>query len=380
MNSFDRSPHPPVSHTRPMAHRRAVGRNRRCRSLRFGFFLVLTAVAVALVCFFLLTESLSARKQESDPEIPSPSSSSAIPDTTAAPDTEESSDTATDAAEPESTAVYLPDLARTHTTASLENLRSQAGVLISMQDYTILAEKNSTDRIYPASITKVMTLIVACEQLEDLDAAFTFTSALIDPVYLAGASLAGFQPNETVPVRDILYGMILPSGGEAAVALAVCTAGSESAFAELMNRKAEELHLSDTHFVNSTGLHDEQHYSTCEDLAKILAYAMQQEKCREVLSTYQYTTTPTEAHPEGISLTSTMFSRMYGDEAEGISILAGKTGYTPEAHQCLASYAERNSDGAAFVFVSVGGENRYDPIYDAIDVYATYAQAHEFPT
>lgn len=356
-----------------MRRTRADMRRRRARKRRrlFLTLTILPALAILALIFHFLPDS-SHTNPDTEPETTAEVTTPDVSSDFTEPETE--SDTETLPAETTAPPT-VPALAYTHTTLPLNDIRSQAGVLISLQDYTILAQKDSLKRIFPASITKVMTLIVACEHTESLEETFTLTSSLIDPVYLAGASLAGFQPNETVPIRDLLYGMILPSGGEAAVALAVYTAGSEEAFAELMNQKADELNLYDTHFVNCTGLHDEQHYSTCEDLARILAYAMQIDICREVLSTYQYTTTPTDAHPDGIQLTSTMFSRMYGDEAEGFTILAGKTGYTLEAHQCLSSYAVRNADGASFIFVSVGGENRYDPIYDAIDVYSSCTQS-----
>ena len=97
---------------------------------------------------------------------------------------------------------------------------------------------------------------------------------------------------------------------------------------ELMNKKSEDMGLHHTHFMNASGLHHDEHYSTCREMAEILRYAMENEIMREVLTTYQYTTSATPEHPEGIELTSTMFSRMYGDEPENAFIIAGKTGYT----------------------------------------------------
>jgi D-alanyl-D-alanine carboxypeptidase (penicillin-binding protein 5/6) len=107
-------------------------------------------------------------------------------------------------------------------------------------------------------------------------------------------------------------------------------------------------------------------------MAMILAYAMQYPLCREILSAYQYTTTPTEKHPEGVLLTSTMFSRVYGDEPEGATIVAGKTGYTHQAHHCLASYGQRDRDGAGFILVTVDASGKFEPIFDAIHVYSEY--------
>lgn len=253
-----------------------------------------------------------------------------------------------------------------------EEIDSGYAVLITADTASILAQKNGSTRIHPASLTKIMSLIVAYEALDDLTETFCVTSTIIDPLYLAEATLAGFAPGETVTVQDLLYGMILPSGAEASVALAIHTAGSEEEFVKRMNDKAKEMGLKNTHFTNCSGLHDADHYSTCTEMAMILAYALQYPTCREILSTYQYTTSPTEKHPEGVLLTSTMFSRVHGDEPGGATIVAGKTGYTHQAHHCLASYAQRERDGAGFILVTVDASGKFEPIFDAIHVYSEY--------
>ena len=106
-----------------------------------------------------------------------------------------------------------------------------------------------------------------------------------------------------------------------------------------MNAKAEELGLKNTHFTNASGLYDPNHYSTATDIAMLMSAVMENDTCREILGTYQYTTSVTEQHPEGIPLESTMFSRMYGNEVTGITIEAGKTGYTSIAGNTLVTCA-----------------------------------------
>lgn len=251
-------------------------------------------------------------------------------------------------------------------------IASEYAVLISPDSDTILAQKNGNTRMYPASMTKVMTLLVAYEQIDDLSETFTVTSAIIDPLYRENASLTGFSPNEEVSVLDLMYGTILPSGAESAVSLAIHTAGSEEEFVKLMNEKASELGLTDTHFTNCSGLHNADHYSTAVEIAMILDYTMQYETCREILSTYQYTSAPTEKHPEGVAMMSTMLSRMYGDEPDGVTIHAGKTGYTPQAGQCLCSYATDDVTGEAYIFVSSGAQGKFEPVFDAIAAYSDY--------
>ncbi|MBQ6614447.1 MAG: D-alanyl-D-alanine carboxypeptidase [Clostridia bacterium] len=256
-------------------------------------------------------------------------------------------------------------------TKTLTGIRSEFAILIDLSTNTVVADKNGDKRIYPASMTKLMTLIVAAEYITDFDEHFTFSYAITDPAYQAGASVAGFLSSESVPLIDVMYGVALPSGADATTAIAIKVAGSEEAFAELMNKKALEIGLEKTHFMNASGLHHNDHYSTPHEMAIILEYAMKIPMIAEILSTYQYTTTPTEQHPEGILLTSTIFSRMYGDEAGNCEIISGKTGYTHEARQCLASMAE-TPDGRRFVLVTAMAQNRYDPVWDAIDIYKNY--------
>ena len=123
-------------------------------------------------------------------------------------------------------------------------------------------------------MTKVMSLIVAVENVKDVTKMYQFTNKLLYPLYNAQASVAGFGTNEIVPVSDLFYGMILPSGADAAAALAEIVAGSEEQFAVLMNKKCEELGLKNTHFVNSTGLYDDEQYTTPSEMAMIMKYAM----------------------------------------------------------------------------------------------------------
>ncbi len=262
--------------------------------------------------------------------------------------------------------------ADTATVSVTEEIDSGYAVLIAPESGRILAQKNADTRIYPASMTKVMTLLTAYENIDNLDKTFTVTSAIIDPLYRANASLAGFSPGETVTLRDLLYGTILPSGAEAAVSLAIYIAGSEEEFVKLMNEKAKEIGLKDTHFTNCTGLHNADHYSTAVEIAMIMDCAMQHEACREILSTYQYTTPPTDKHPEGVAMTSTMLSRMYGDEPNGVTITAGKTGYTPEAGQCLVSYGTDDVTGEQYILVTSGAEGKFEPVFDAIEMYSEY--------
>ncbi len=248
-------------------------------------------------------------------------------------------------------------------------------VIIDTETNEIVAYRNYNARMYPASLTKVMTLIVAVENIEDLSDTVTITEDMIAPMIDLDASRAGFAVGETPTLEQVLYGMILPSGADASLAAAEYVAGSEEAFVELMNRKAEEMGLKNTHFTNVVGLHDDRHYSTAEDMALILAYAVQNEICREVLSTYQYEIPPTEQNPEGLLLTSTLFSRMYGDEMPGVVIKGGKTGYTDISRNCICTFAEAN--GKTYVMVLGEGTTKWYNIYDTLSAYSVYCVGGE---
>src|SRR5699024_8410476 len=142
---------------------------------------------------------------------------------------------------------------------------------------------------------------------------------------------------ETVTVRDLLYGTILPSGADAAAGLAFYVSGSLEGFVDLMNQKLEELGLSDTaHFTNCVGLYDENHYCTLYDMAEILGAAIDNELCREVLSAHTYTTSATEQHPEGLLISNWFLRRIEDKDTHG-TVLCAKTGYVVQSGNCAAS-------------------------------------------
>ena len=247
-------------------------------------------------------------------------------------------------------------------------------IVIDCEKYTIVAAKDPLSRAYPASTTKIMTLLVAAEQIKDITDTFTITLEITDRMYKENASVADFAAGERVSLHDLLYGMILPSGADAAVGLAESLAGSEAAFVKLMNKKVKELGLTDTHFANVTGLFDSENYSTARDIAVILKAAMESPLCREILSTYQHTTAATPEHPEGILLTSTLFSYMYGTEPKTAEILGGKTGYLDESGYCIASFGQNTDTGKEYIVVSLGGSGRWPAFYGQIDLYSAFAK------
>lgn len=260
-------------------------------------------------------------------------------------------------------------------TVDLAQLYSPCAVLTEADSGRILAEHNGGSRIYPASLTKIMTAVIVLENLEDLSETIVLPEEIFGMLYVRHASLAGFEPGEEVCVRDLLYGILLPSGAECSIACAKRIAGSEEGFVELMNRKAANLGMEDTHFCNATGLHEEEHYSTVRDMAVLLRYALENDTLREILSTKSHTTEATGFHPDGLTFTSTLFSFLDTAKVPGGEILGGKTGYTKEAGLCLASFAD--IDGKEYILVTAGaeGSHRTEPFHvlDAQKVYGELA-------
>lgn len=254
----------------------------------------------------------------------------------------------------------------------LKQLNSNNAILLDLSSDSVLVEKNSSKRIYPASLTKIMTAILAIENTPDLNKKLRIPSELFQDLYSQNASLAGFLPDEKVKYKDAIYGILLPSGAECCLAVADSIAGSESAFVDLMNQKASELGMKNTHFCNTTGLHDEDHYSTVEDISTLLKYALKNDVFRTIFTSSRYSTTPSNGHPDGFTFHSTMFKYLDSAEVTRGEILGGKTGYTGEAGLCLASLARVNGNEYILVTAQADGTHQTEQfhIMDAVNVYS----------
>lgn len=255
----------------------------------------------------------------------------------------------------------------------LDGLISPNAILLEADSGEVLAEKNADTQIYPASMTKMMTVLLAIEAEPDLDRQVTVPEDIFPALKQEGASMAGFKSGEVVTIRDLLYGALLPSGAECCETLARLVSGTETDFVALMNRKAAELGMTSTHFCNPTGLHDPEHVSTVRDISVLLREAVRNEMFRKILTTERYTIQPTNLHPEGFTVTSTLLKELNGDEIRNGKILGGKTGYTSEAGLCLASIAEVK--GKTYLLVTAGalGSHETEP-YHIEDAVKTYRQ------
>lgn len=259
-----------------------------------------------------------------------------------------------------------------------EDVISKHAILIDLENNTILAQRDASAIINPASMTKILTVLVAAENIgeENLEDTFTITIDITDYSYRNDCSNVGFDVGETVTVRDLLYGTILPSGGDAALGLATYVAGSQEAFVAMMNEKLEELGLSKTaHFTNCIGLYDEEHYCTVYDMAMILEAALDNKLCREVLSAHTYTTSETQQHPEGITI-SNWFLRRIEDKDTGGEVVCGKTGYVVQSGNCAASYGIDNA-GKGYICVTADSTSSWRCIYDHVALYKQFSTEND---
>lgn len=251
-----------------------------------------------------------------------------------------------------------------------EEIVSQYGVFIDVEEETILAQRDAFERMNPASMTKILTVLVAAEHIseEQLSDTASITIDITDYCYINECSVTGYSLNETVPIKDLFYGTVLPSGADAALALAKYVAGSHEAFVELMNEKLEEMGLSETtHFTNCIGLYDEEHYSTAYDMALILKAAVDNDFLREVLSAHTYSTAQTEEHPEGLLISNWFLRRIEDRDTHG-EVLCAKTGYVVKSGNCAASLGV-DYNGKEYICVTAASRGNEQCIADQVALY-----------
>ena len=253
--------------------------------------------------------------------------------------------------------------------------------LIDPDTGQVLIDRGSEDQMYPASMTKVMTSIIAIEEIPNPEkVTIEFTQEMLDGLIAASANRAGFLPGDEPTALDHIYGDLLPSGADCSRALAFYIAGSEEAFVKLMNQKAAELGMDHTNFVNTSGLHDDDHYTTCRDMMKLYLYCMKNETFMEILKSQVHISVPVQHFPDGLGMTN--FVLMYINQEnpqyrnyEIPGFIAGKSGYTLEGQYTLVSNAEVN--GMNLVMVNAHGyvEPHYPAsIEDSAVVYNWYRE------
>ena len=248
-------------------------------------------------------------------------------------------------------------------------INSKNAILYNMNDDEILFEKDSDEEVPIASLTKIMTSIIAIENIDDINETITIPKEGLEGLIEANASVAGFKLNEKVTYKDLLYGSLLPSGADATQTLAHYIAGGTSEYVKLMNEKANELNLKHTHFSDVTGLDDINNYSSVKDIATLLKYALKNDTFKEIFTATTYTTSNGR-----LKLESTLLYYTNTYKLNNKYIYGSKTGFTDIAGLCLASIAKYDDMEYLLVTTGAPSETRYPYHFiDAFNIYDYYA-------
>lgn len=248
--------------------------------------------------------------------------------------------------------------------SALENpsLHSKYYGVYDLTDDKMLFSLNSDVKTEIASLTKIMTVLVAIENVSDLDESVTITSKILNTVSW-DASVAGLEVGDVVTYRDLLYAAMLPSGADATNALAISIAGSIDVYVELMNAKAKSLGLNSTHYENVTGLDEDNHYSSVDDVIKLLKYSLNNEIFKEIYTTRNYTLT------NGLKVSASVNFYNKIMDLDTSLILGSKTGFTDDAGYCISIYFK--SDDHDLIAVTLNATRVNDNYYnvkDAVDI------------
>jgi len=259
-----------------------------------------------------------------------------------------------------------------------KNLYSTNYIFLDADTGQVLSAKKQDEQISIASLTKMMTVLLAIENSSSLNQTVTITDEMIDGLYEEQASVAGYVTGDTATILDLCYAAAIPSAADAANALAIQIGGSFENFYQMMNDKATQLGMDHTVFKSAHGLDREGQYSTVEDVSKLLRYALQNPTFKEVFSTKEHTTQATTYYPFGIPLASTIwaYADTYGYNLANLS--GGKTGYTLQAGRCIAYWATVNDMN--IIAVTAGASTnveQYSNLSDAQTALTSLASWHK---
>ena len=251
---------------------------------------------------------------------------------------------------------------------SADDTTSEAAAVFDIAGEQVLYSKNAYEKLYPASITKVMTALIAIKYGDLSDTVTVTDEAMISE---AGATLAGLKPGDTLTLEQLLYGLMLPSGNDAGSAIAIHMAGSIDAFADMMNAEAKALGATNTNFVNPHGLSNENHYTTAYDLYLIFNEALKQPKFREVTGTTAYTAQYADGSDNPVTKTwegGNWYLVGERETPEGLTVFSGKTGTTKAAGYCLimASKDQQEKEYISVVLKAPSRPGLYDNMTNII--------------
>ncbi len=237
------------------------------------------------------------------------------------------------------------------------NIIAESAILMDAATGEILYEKNMHEQLYPASITKLMTVLLAFEY-GNLDETVTFSEDAIFGIERNSSHIA-LDVGEQITLEQCLYAILLQSANEASLGVAEHIGGSKEGFAKMMNDKAKELGCKNTNFVNPNGLHDDNHYTSAYDMALIAQEVLKYDKFKEIISTLKYEIPPTNKQPE----TRYLYAQHQMIKPPSIYVYdgceGGKTGFTNQALNTLVTYAKRGNTELIAVVLKDTGANTY---------------------
>ena len=241
-------------------------------------------------------------------------------------------------------------------------VNSKVVEIYDINDRKVLYELDSNSRVSIASLTKIATTITAIENISNLQEKVTITKEMLDTVRW-DASKAGLEDGDTLTYKDLLYASMLPSGADATNSIAILSSGSIENFVDKMNKLSVKIGLDHTHFSNVTGLDDSKHYSTADDVRKLLSYALENQTFKEIYKTKEYTMS------NGKDVRSTIFTYSKNPSIDVSPILGSKTGFTLDAGYCLSSLS--NINGHEVIIIVLNAQNIgniYYNINDTLDL------------
>lgn len=255
---------------------------------------------------------------------------------------------------------------------ALPSIDAESAMLVDLQTNTVLYQKNINTIRYPASLTKIMTALLVIESGIDLQTITTVSRKAVDVPY--GSSIMGLQAGDKLSVLTLLYGLMLPSGNDAANALAECVSGSVESFVELMNRRAQELGMKDTHFINPHGFADETHYTTAKDMAILSCQYLKHEILSTISSTPSYYVTLERAEDGETGYKIKNGNSLITEGSNTDYVTGIKTGYTRLAGNCIiVRYQREGRDLLVLIFKSPQGSRNTDAIKLAEHGYNKYS-------
>ncbi len=253
---------------------------------------------------------------------------------------------------------------------------SEHAVMYNLNDNTIVYEKEKDGITKIASLTKIMTTLVAVEEIEDLQATILIDDNMFEGLYEADAAVIGLVDEQIVTYEDLLYGTFISSGADATRALTISLAGSEENFVKLMNKKAKGLGMVNTHFVNATGLDEPGQKSTVDEVAKLLKVALENETFRTIFESKSYSLSDSS-----LTIYSTLNNIAVAYGLNVNKIIGSKTGYTDDAGFCLASLAYDKENDIKYLLVTTKAPVTFERAYhleDAVDVYDYYFSNYKY--